>query len=797
MPVFGTQNFGSGAKAAYEIDYSCVLDAASSAYLDRTPGSAGDRKTWTMSFWFKLTKLGSSTSGGERLFTAGSTEFTISDSNDQLYLIDGTVYRQTNGVFRDTSAWYHIFIGCDTTQSTAGDRFKFYLNGELPSLATDNQPAEDFEFDINNTNVHYIGREGSNYLDAYISEFHLVDGTQRVVGDFGETNDQGVWVPKQYTGSHGTQGVYLDFADSGNLGDDESGNGLDWAENNIVAADQVTDSPTLNYPIINYNDAHRESNAVLSEGNLKWTNSNTGKANDARATFGISSGKYYWECELDTLGQSGVNREFIGIVSPEWDLTAGSGGASFSGDSTGYAIATKGDKITGGSVSSYGSAMSAGDIVGVALDLDNGKIWFSINGTYPASGDPAAGSNEAYSSISGIFSPAFCVDYGTGSSTLIANFGQRSFNTAAPTGFSALNSATLPIPAIKDPSTNFQAVLYTGNGTAIGSGGKAVTFGGNSDMQPDAVWIKNRSQADDGQLYDAPRGVTKQVEPSARTDETTESEGLTTFGSDGFTVGSRNEVNTNTENYVAWCWNASNSGSSNTAGSINTTTTYVDQSAGISISTYTGNGIDGATVGHGLGVTPKTVLIFQRSNNDHHPISNWRTGVTAFTEKMNLDLDTSADGSSTQVKGGSSTTFTMGSDPGINGDGRTYVAYCWAEVHGFSRLGTYTGNGQADGTFAWCGFKPAWVMVKPESRDDGWVVWDTKRNTYNLTNLYLQAGSSNQEYTGTVRIIDILSNGFKLKASHNSVNGDGDFYIYMAFAENPFGGEDVSPATAR
>jgi hypothetical protein len=177
--------------------------------------------------------------------------------------------------------------------------------------------------------------------------------------------------------------------------------------------------------------------------------------------------------------------------------------------------------------------------------------------------------------------------------------------------------------------------------------------------------------------------------------------------------------------------------------------------------------------------------------------SNWRDGVSAFTEKIKLNSDEAADSSSNQITGGSSTTFTLGDDVGINGDGRTYVAYGWVEKHGFSRFGTYTGNGAADGPFAWCGFKPAFVVVRPESRADGWVMWDIERSPYNLTNLYFTANSNNAENTASVRIIDILSNGFKIKASHNSVNNSGDFYIYMAFADQPFGGDGVAPATAR
>ena len=424
-------------------------------------------------------------------------------------------------------------------------------------------------------------------------------------------------------------------------------------------------------------------------------------------------------------------------------------------------------------------------------------VWFAADAGLD--GDPENGTNPTatIAAMIGTTEYAFAAAGSKGNAN-ITLLKSTEIDGTTPTGFTYFeNVSDFPAPALSDPSTNFQTVLYTGNGTAIGSGGKAVTFGGNSNMQPDIVMIKNRSQADSFANYDAARGVTKEFNMDDTNDEATVTEGLTTFGSDGFTVGSNVGVNTNTENYVAFGWSAGNSGASNTDGTINTTSTFVDTTAGISVSTYTGTGTDEATVGHGLGVAPTVVWIIPRSNGDHHLSSNWRDGVSAFTEKIKLSSDEAADSSDNQIDAATSTTFQLGTDANVNGSDRTYVAYCWVEKHGFSRFGTYTGNGNADGPFAWCGFKPAFVMVRPESRTDGWVMWDVERNTYNLTNLYLTMDSGNQEFTATVRIIDILSNGFKLKNGHNSVNNSGDFYIYMAFADKPFGGSGGSPTTAR
>ena len=315
-------------------------------------------------------------------------------------------------------------------------------------------------------------------------------------------------------------------------------------------------------------------------------------------------------------------------------------------------------------------------------------------------------------------------------------------------------------------------------------------------MQPDIVWIKNRDAADNHANYDAARGTTKQLEMNNTNTETTETEGVTTFGSDGFTTGSLAGVNTSDEDYVAWCWSAGNSGASNTTGSINTTTTYVDATAGISVSTYTGDGNNGATVGHGLGVPPATVWILPRSNGDHHLASNWEAGVTAYSEKLKIN-ETEAASASTQVTAASSTTFTLGTDVNVNGDTRTYLAMCFAEVEGFSKFGTYTGNGDADGPFAYCGFKPRFVVVKSTSSSNEWVIYDSARSPYNVIEANLYVNLNSAEFDESTAQIDFLSNGFKLRKSGPSdMNTDGTIYLVIAFAENPFGGDGVAPVTA-
>jgi hypothetical protein len=541
----------------------------------------------------------------------------------------------------------------------------------------------------------------------------------------------------------------------------------------------VPDTPTNNYCILNSLDAHIESACVLSNGNLQWKNTNTAKANDVRATFAVSSGKWYWECELDTLGQSGVNREFVGIVSPEWLLTSGTDGTSFPSDSTGYAIATKGDKINSGSTVSYGSAMSAGDIVGVALDLDNGKIWFSINGTYPSSGDPAAGSNEAYSSLSGLFAPAFAADYGTGNSTLIANFGQSSFNTAAPTNFLALNTSNLAAPAIKDPSAHFQTTLYTGNAT----GSRAITQGASSQFGPDLVWIKNRDQTDEWKVLDTTRGATKEWSLDSDADESTDANGLTAFSAtDGFTLGTgAGGYNDNAEDFVAYQWEKG-------------------ATPGFDIVQYTGNASN-RTVAHSLGAVPDFYIVkdLGRTSGLTEPGTVYHGSNTSAPETEYLTIATHAatnDYPYWNDTAPTSSVFSLGTSSTINGSGEIYIAYLFAAVEGFSAFGSYTGNGDADGPFVHCGFKPRFIIVKGTDQAANWEILDTARDTYNVAHKNLRGDNSNVEDDSRNQL-DFLSNGFKLRTTYSNHNGSGNDYIFMAFAENPFGGSGVAPATAR
>ena len=353
---------------------------------------------------------------------------------------------------------------------------------------------------------------------------------------------------------------------------------------------------------------------------------------------------------------------------------------------------------------------------------------------------------------------------------------------------------------IDNPELHFQAKTYTGNGTAIGSGGQAITLDGDEDMQPDWVWIKDRSDSDRPRMFDVIRGVTKELDTSDTTGETTLTEGLTTFGSDGFTVGNHEGVNSNTDSFVAWCWKAGGSGSSNTDGSINTIKTSANTTSGFSINTFTGTQNVG-TVGHGLGSAPG-VMIVKNTADSSDAWYVYHQGLASDPETDYIILNTTAAkvdyNTPWNDTAPTSSVFTVGADGGNNESGSTMAAYCFAEKQGFSKFGSYTGNGSSSansGPFVYLGFKPSLVIVKNTSGTEGWQIWDNKRSSFNGQGSNISPNSSNAESTG-VRV-HFFSNGFQLVSSGADQNTDGNVFIYMAFAEAPFVNSNGVPCNAR
>ncbi len=344
---------------------------------------------------------------------------------------------------------------------------------------------------------------------------------------------------------------------------------------------------------------------------------------------------------------------------------------------------------------------------------------------------------------------------------------------------------------IDDPSAYFQTALHTGNG-----GTQSITNDGNSDLQPDWVWIKGRSTNSHHALFDSVRGATKRISASEANAETTESTGLTSFNSDGWSTGAWSATNSNTKTYVSWQWKAGGSASSNTDGST-TTSVSASTTAGFSIVKWTGDG-GATTLGHGLGAVPKMIMVKTLDRSENWIVYHVGNDASAPEDKsIRLDGTNAVQDNNTHFNdtAPTSSVFSVGASNGVNPDGEDQIAYCFSEVKGYSKFGSYTGNGNADGTFVYLGFKPAWVMIKRTNATNNWHINDNKRDTFNVVDAVLYANTDNTEATDTTE--DFLSNGFKLRTAVNFANGSGDSYIFMAFAESPFVTSTGVPATAR
>jgi len=772
---------------SHSIDQSLRFVDGDSAYLTRTNSSAGNRRTWTFSAWVKRGDLDSSQNyilGGTTdnynlnwaVFFFGSDELTFySYTNSENYQL------HTSGVFRDPSAWYHLVLAWDTTQSTAADRIILYVNGSRQALDTYNEPSLNYEEAYVNNNIQQdLGKAATaaKGYDGYMAEVHFVDGTALAPTSFGETK-AGIWIPKAYTGSHGTNGYYLDFADGSALGDDESGNGNDFTPNGVAATDVVLDSPTNNW--CTYNSILNTS-MVLSEGNLAATNS-TSAWNTTSGTFSVSSGKWYWE-----VLHTGGSYNMVGIIPTTFSSFAAFAGST----SDSYSWYTVGNKYTNGTSATYGGSWTVGDIIGVALDLDAGTLTYYKNGV---------SKGAAFTGISGTYAPAESLY----ASNAVTNFGQDSsfannktaqgntdgngkgdFYYSPPSGFLALCTANLPDPAIdpaqdEEPADYFNTVLYTGNNST-----QSITGVG---FQPDWLWLKNRTTGNSHALFDSVRGSGSNGFYNLSTNTTNtelDATNVTSLDSDGFTLGSNAGTNGNTNSLVSWNWLAGGSAVSNSDGSI-TSSVSANTEAGFSIVSYTGTGATSQqTIGVGLSWSGKDKLVIIKNRDDN--TYNWGVNSNLLASNKVLSLNTTNNDS--QENSSHYITYETFGFRTYNGSNilnlsDNYIAYCFHSVDGYSRVGKYTGNGSSDGPFVYTGFRPAFLLIKITSGTTAsWYIYDSARNTFNETNFFLRPDLSNAELTGTP--IDILSNGFKIRSSSSGVNYSAANYIYLAFAEQPF-----------
>ena len=668
-----------------------------------------------------------------------------SNSDGSYYLrIYDTYYQgimvNSNNQYATTSAnayksgqWTHVAYVRD------GNEQRLYINGVCEAVTTHSILPN-----VNNSSILYIGSSYglNNSINAQIQDVRIYDNVAKYKGGFD--------VPKPYDPD----------------GIEEFRTVADTCKNNFVT----------------WNPLDKTSGGTLSNGNLTFVGGAGHHGSSGSIPF--KTGKWYCELRAD---DAPASNSYIGIMDTR------SSGPAFSFENF-YAYQYNSGNKYGGengtySETAYGSAASSGDIIGVAVDMDNKKIFFSLNGTWQNSSDPVAGTNQAFTIVttqeeqyvlwsntnaahtrSANFgqNPSFCGQETAG--TFTDGSGKGLFKYAVPSGFLALCEDNLPAPAIADPGDQFKCVFYEGNGSALSVNGVG--------FQPDFVWIKSRTSSHGHGVFDVIRGIERLDTTSTQEGRT--NEGNIVISSDGFDITSSHPtINNSGSDMVAWCWKAGGAPVSNGDGSI-TTQVSANQTSGFSIVTGTmTSGTD--TLGHGLGKAPRMIITKQTNGT-----TGWYTYVKDVGDDrtLRLDQDSASSSFSHWVTHPTTSVFSMGSG---FGSGEEYVAYCFAEIDGFSKIGLYKGNNAADGTFVYCGFKPAWVLIKNADQNGTyWTLFDSSRKSTNPVNHTLNPDRDATEVTnGGNGQIDLVSNGFKCRNNDGGINGNNINYVYLAFAESP------------
>jgi hypothetical protein len=528
----------------------------------------------------------------------------------------------------------------------------------------------------------------------------------------------------------------------------------------------LTSATNANFATLNPLSQSTGGSAVPSNGNL--TLSQATNNIQVTSTIGMSSGKWYYEHGITALG--GENSVGIGPFAV----------ASAAGTTTGqYGYYFNGNKYISGAISAYGASYTTGDIIGVAYDADTGSLTFYKNGV---------SQGVATTGITGTMFALAATRSAGGQNTSDLNFGQRPFSYTPPTGFQPLNTYNLPAPTIPNGAAYFAATLWAGNNGTQSILNSTNTTTGVS-FQPDFVWLKQRSPTGTGHIQeDAVRGALQYLGSELSSAESTLAGSVTAFNSNGFSIGNQAGTNATGSTYVGWSWKASNAAAvTNTNGTIPSQVS-ANPTAGFSIVTYTGTAAN-ATVGHGLNGVPKFIIVKNRDSGAiGGAVYHESLGVTKYLQLFQTTTGNARDVTdNTAWNGGSPTfntsVFSVGSLNRTNSAQRM-VAYCWSEIPGFSKFGSYTGNGANDGPFVYTGMRPRWLLLKNTGGVASWYCLDSSRNVYNVVNAVLVPNTSAAEVS--ITSVDFLSNGFKLRTTTTDINGSGTTYIYAAFAENPF-----------
>ena len=830
------------------IEKSLSNSEAGNKHLNYTPSVSGNRRTFTLSGWFRFYDFYSRQDFLWMCGGSGNDRFQVSvEGNRQINFepvvsSSGQARFYTKLKFRDPN-WYHIVFKIDTTQANASDRYNFYVNGVQvaydPDTVATSYPSQNVEFLWGASGVtHKIGQRSYNTDTGNfaMAELHYTSGYAYDATAFGYFEDNtGIWRPKEFTGSYGSAGWHLDFKDSSSgaaLGKDKSGNGNDWTSYNHFLTPGKTDcslfdTPTKTFPLLSNIDRTYTTGVTLRYGNLGWLYNYKPASKTVRATMALPSrGKIYMEWENEQLSNN-PGRMGWGLVrytseKQNYDVQAYND-VDYVSISYGGSIWVGTTNITA-PASFSAPTYYAGERSAMAIDCSTGDFWLgkvASNGTTTwyatdggTDGDPAAAINKT-GTLPNFTTATEWVPFvswhdggGANSNTLYANinFGNHSFLGTVPTGFTTLSSNTqIPRSTIYNPKKHFDVITYTGNGGTNRISGL--------DFQPDWVWIKSRVDAHHNTLHDSVRGPNKQLYSNLTNGEHTHTTFLSSFNSDGFTLEDNSSgtgaTNVNARSYVAWCWKAG--GSSNTFnvdgvgyataaaagitdGTVPLTGASVNTKAGFSIVTYDGNSSSSTTFGHGLTQAPEIFFHKSRDNSE-----NWRVYYTIVDGSYDfMYLNTTGTVNHSGYASPNSTVINKADD-----NGESMIAYCWHSVPGYSAFGYYKGNATGGpnnigGPFVYTGFKPAFVLTKGHNFGSNWNLFDNKRPGQNvvngrlfpnLTNAQINDGDSGNQ-------MDMVSNGFKLKGSNADTNNNNSNFIYMAFAEQigetPFGTEPTT-----
>ena len=815
------------ADTGYTIDQSMYFgDAPStSPRLSRQFDEAGSTSPkWTFATWYKK---GPVTTSAKTLYyfrpltvhTGADVEFTVQNdaegglrNNSWPGVYNPSISwdwdTDTKLALRDYSGWYHI---CHVIDHSTSPYVFIYINGVLQDISTIYGTKSGAGYGTNFSPVSgdtfFIGSNYSNQCgNGFFADTYWIEQQALTPADtFGEFDeDTGVFVPIEYTGTYSGNSFYLDYADSSNFGTDRSGLGNDFTVANIDARQQRLDTPTNNYCTLNPLDRGISSKASLSDGNLKNTSTGTAwTVAGLRGSFGVSSGKWYWEVLKTTTNDYSM----YGVANADCSYSEDFGSPSNSWT----AISETGKKFgdgAGGSGTTYMATWTNGDIIGIALNCDDGELTFYKNNATQGVAFTSLAGKELFPYLS-LYdtSDAAIVNFGSDSSfygnkTAQGNGGDgEDFYYTPPAGFKALNADNLPDVEIEKPGENFNTVLWTGNATA-----RSITGVGFS---PEMWWCKNReSSTENHRLQDVVRGATNQIYPNATSSQDTGvAQDLLSFDSDGFSIGTDNGCNETDDGIVAWLWkaggaptadNSAGAGATPTAGSVKidgsnlgsalagtiaATRLSANTSNGFSIVLYEGNDTSGATVAHGLSQAPELIILKSLSTYSW-PVYSKPVGNTKY-----LLLDTNAapvtDSGRWNDTTPSASVFSLGDDGIVNSSTVDFVAYSFHSVEGYSKVGSYDGNGNADGTFIYTGFRPAFFLIKDTDGTGNWLIYDDKRNGIKETLQRLFPDEPDGEATGASGI-DFVSNGFKYRSTSTDMNGNGTTYVYLAMAESPF-----------